>query len=365
MCHSGVSSRASTDRAPIHKFAPDRIGLHAVEHAGAMRTPYGYELPRLLTVPRAVSLGISRSRIRTELQRGSWRRIATGVVLTVPDAPTRLDWCEAGLALAGPDAGLSGWDAVGLHGIRVEQPAGAPVLVLVRACRSRRVGPILIRRSDRPYLAALTPAEHPVFPLAPLVAPARAVADACLLGADLGPVRATVARAIQIGRCTPDTLAAELARCPRNGSSALRQALAEVAAGARSTAEAATAAQLRRSRLPDFELNVPVLGPNGRIAYVIDVLWRELRAALEIDSREYHFRAADWQATMRRHNLLTGAGLSVVHYAPSQLTADGGWLRDVEEWLRRRAAELGVPYVPGSSHRRLGPATPAPLRLVA
>ena len=330
-----------------------------------MRTPYGYELPRILTPARAVSLGISRSRIRTELLRGNWRRIATGVVLTVPAAPSRFDWCEAGLVLAGPDAALSGWDAVGLHGVRVEPPATASVLVLVRTCRSRQVGPVLIRRTDRPYRAALTSAEHPVFPLAPLVEPARAVADACVPGTDPGRVHAVVARSIQLGRCTPDALAAELARGPRNGSGALRRALAEVAAGARSAAEAATAARLRRSRLPDFELNVPVLGMNGRVVYVLDVLWRELRAALEIDSREYHFRAADWQATMRRHNVLTGAALAVVHYPPSQLAARPGWLGEVEAWLRGRAAELGVPYVPGSPRRRLSSGTPAPLRLVA
>lgn len=330
-----------------------------------MRTPYGYELPRILTAPRAASLGVSRSRVRTELRRGNWRRIATGVLLTVPDAPTRFDWCEAGLVLAGPGAALSGWDAVGLHGMRVQPPAGASVLVLVRTCRSRRFGPVLIRRTERPYRSALTPAEHPVFPLAPLVSPARAVADACLLPADVGRVRALVARSIQLGRCTPEALAAELARSPRSGSGALRRALAEVAAGARSAAEAAAATRLRRSRLPAFELNVPVLDLDGRVRYVLDVLWRELRAALEIDSREYHFRAADWQATMRRHNALTGAAPAVLHYPPSRLTADGAWLHQVESWLRGRAAELGVPYVPGSPRRTLRTHPPEPLRLEA
>lgn len=160
-----MSSRPSTDLVAVHKFAPHRVVQRSIAHPGAMRTPYGYELPRILTAPRAASLGVSRSRVRTELRRGNWRRIATGVLLTVPDAPTRFDWCEAGLVLAGPGAALSGWDAVGLHGMRVQPPAGASVLVLVRTCRSRRFGPVLIRRTERPYRSALTPAEHPVFPL--------------------------------------------------------------------------------------------------------------------------------------------------------------------------------------------------------
>lgn len=329
-----------------------------------MLTPLGYELPRVLTPSRAARFGISRSRVRTELRRGAWRRLSTGLVLTSADEPSRFDWAEAGLALGGPASALSGWDALVLHGLRTKPSSRAPVLVLVRTGRSRRVGPVLIRRTARPYSAEFTPLEHPVSALTPLVNAARAVADACLLPADLDQVRAVVARTIQTGLCTPEQLNHELSRCPRNGSGRLRQALGEIGAGARSVAEAHALRQLRGSRLPEFEVNVAVLGGDGDVCYVVDVLWRRLRAVLEIDGREFHFDSASWHATLRRHNLLTAAGLSVTHYPPSRImSADDTWLGELAAWLRARAGELNVPYLPASARRPAPAPNPPPLLL--
>jgi hypothetical protein len=93
--------------------------------------------------------------------------------------------------------------------------------------------------------------------------------------------------------------------------------------------------------MPAFELNVAVVDERGRVVFVVDVLWRGLRAALEIDSREYHLSEQDWQASMARHNELTRCGLSVVHYPPSAVRRRG-WASEVAAWLRARADELGV-----------------------
>lgn len=73
-----------------------------------------------------------------------------------------------------------------------------------------------------------------------------------------------------------------------------------------------------------------------------DFLWRRLRAVLEIDSREYHFEAADWQRTMQRHLELTTLGFSVVHRPPSALRQPRRFVAEVEAWLVARAVELGV-----------------------
>jgi hypothetical protein len=82
---------------------------------------------------------------------------------------------------------------------------------------------------------------------------------------------------------------------------------------------------------------------------VVDVLWRELRAALEIDSRECHFSDAEWQATLARHNELTRFGLAITHYPPSRIDERGDpWLAQVSDWLHRRAGELAVTFVRGS-----------------
>ncbi|HKC27533.1 MAG TPA: hypothetical protein VKB75_05940, partial [Jatrophihabitans sp.] len=135
----------------------------------------------------------------------------------------------------------------------------------------------------------------------------------------------------------------------------------EIAAGARSAAEAHVLAQLRRSRLPDFELNVPVVDVNGKTLFVLDVLWRRYRAVLEIEGREYHFGAAEWQSTLRRHNALTAAKLALLHYPPSALMGrDNAWLGEIERWLRTRADELGVAYTSGRPDRPLSLSEPQP-----
>jgi hypothetical protein len=101
---------------------------------------------------------------------------------------------------------------------------------------------------------------------------------------------------------------------------------------------------LRLGGVPRFELNVPIVHA-GRVIAVADVLWRELRAVLEIDGREYHLSEAQWKATMARHNRLTAAGYAVTHYPPSAMR-DGGlaWVAEVDDRLRARAREPGRPF---------------------
>ncbi len=175
------------------------------------------------------------------------------------------------------------------------------------------------------------------------MATARAIADTALDHRELPPVRALVTAAVQRRACTLVELIDELGACPRRHSRLFRLALHDAVGGARSAAEAAAAARLSRSSVPPFELNVPIVDEHGVLIYVVDVLWRDLRAALEIDSREYHFSESDWLATLDRHNALTRYGLAVTHYPPSRVTRRGdGWTNEVAEWLQARVAELGV-----------------------
>jgi hypothetical protein len=116
---------------------------------------------------------------------------------------------------------------------------------------------------------------------------------------------------------------------------------------------------VRSAPVPAFELNVPLVGTHGEVVAVADIFWRSLRAVLEIDSCEYHFFRGDWQATLRRHNRLTRAGLALSHYPPSA-TSDGRWIVEVCTWLQQRAAELAVPYIPNGG---ILTSTPAPFAL--
>ena len=162
--------------------------------------------------------------------------------------------------------------------------------------------------------------------------------------------------AIQRHACSLVELIAELESGPRSRSKLLRLALQDAVDGARSAAEAEAAAKLRRGGVPSFELNVPIVDEHGALIYVVDVLWRALRAVLEIDSREHHFSESDWLATLERHNELTRYGLAVTHYAPTIVTKRGsaGWQRSMTGCIgelpnsasRTDADEARLPHPP-------------------
>ncbi|HEU5006885.1 MAG TPA: hypothetical protein VFT67_07935 [Jatrophihabitantaceae bacterium] len=322
-------------------------------------------LPRVMGIATARRLGLSRSAVRHAIDRYGWRPLARGVVLTVRGTPTRADWAAVGLEVAGPSAAVSGWDAVRSYGIGSQRPPDDEVLVLTREGRHRLVsGRVRIRPTRRPYEAHLQPPRAEHLPSLPVCNPARAVADCALRYVTLRPVRAMTTAAIQRGLCLPDELLAELESGPRNDSGWLRLALTDVMSNAHSIAEAEAAEFLTQVDVPAFELNVPILDASGRHVATADALWRELRAVLEVDSREYHFREFEWKNTMRRHNLLTAGGLALTHCPPSQIH-DGGlrWAEGIAGWLRARAVELNAPYRPDPRVLRPGRAGPKPYRL--
>ncbi len=165
----------------------------------------------------------------------------------------------------------------------------------------------------------------------------RAVADYARALRRIDDVRAVVAAAVRSGGCSIEELARELVHGPRRGSALLRQAVTEVGAGAASAPEARAAHLMRRGKLPPFEQNARIDLINGDY-FVVDFLWRPLRAVLEIDSLEYHLDPADWAATQDRHLKLTTLGYSVVHRPPSALRDEAGFVADVRAWLASRIA---------------------------
>jgi hypothetical protein len=299
-------------------------------------------LPRVLSAEGAARIGFTEARVRTELRRGRWQRLATGVFLTRPDDPTREDWILVGMILGGAAAALSGWDAVRLRGLGSAQPPHSRVLVLTDPRRRNRdVGGLHLRTSLRPVICTRVSPFDQRLPAVRVVNPARAIADTALLYGRLQPVRALVTSAVQRGLCTPAELAAELEAAPRNGSGFLRRALADVIDGALSIAEAEVIDLLRSVDLPPFEVNAPIYDARGRLLYRVDFLWPALKAIVEVDSREFHFGEDEWKSTMQRHNVLTAMGYAVTHYAPSVIRArKRAWAMDVASWLATRSREI-------------------------
>jgi hypothetical protein len=138
--------------------------------------------------------------------------------------------------------------------------------------------------------------------------------------ADLGDVRAVVAGAVQRGKCPIGALSYELDTGPRRGSALLRRALAEVADGARSAAEADLHAVIRRARLPMPMFNARLFAGRVFIASP-DCWWPDAGVAAEVDSREWHLSPRDWGETLARHARMSAHGIIALHFTPRQISA--------------------------------------------
>jgi hypothetical protein len=283
-------------------------------------------LPRVLDHTEALARGLTPAALHWRLQRGLWTRVLPRVYRTGPDV-SRWDRLEAALAYAGPDSLLSGAAALWACGMKIAVPD--TVLVLVPPGRRPRAARwVRVRASGRPVEQLLDVGPRRVLT-------ARAAADHALTLKRIDDVRELVARVVRDGRCTIDELSTELSAGPRNGSALLRQALLEVTAGAASAPEARAARILHRAGVPAFEQNAEIPLPQGGF-YVADLLWRSLRAILEIDSVEYHLGPVQWRRTMDRHLILTTLGYSVIHRPPSALSDERRFATEVRAWLASR-----------------------------
>jgi hypothetical protein len=137
----------------------------------------------------------------------------------------------------------------------------------------------------------------------------------------LREVRAVVCEAVQKGRCPISLLTLELSQGPKRGSALLRAALAEVTEGIRSVAEADFRDLLKRSGLPMPMFNARLLDGETFLA-AVDAWWEEAGVAAEVDSREWHLSADDWEETMRRHDRLIARGVLLLHFPPKRLKND-------------------------------------------
>jgi len=150
---------------------------------------------------------------------------------------------------------------------------------------------------------------------------ARAVADAVWGGTDMRSVSALVADAVQRGTCTVQQLADELRAGPKQGSAALRVALAEVADGVRSVAEGDLRKLIMRSGLPEPIYNPRLFVGEAFLAQP-DAWWPDAGVACEVDSREWHLSPEGWERTQARHARMSALGILVLHYAPRRIRSD-------------------------------------------
>ena len=269
---------------------------------------------QLLTRAQAHAHGVSDHAIihRTRRPGGGWTRVLPGVYATTTGALTVAQQRQAALLYAGPDALLGGLTAAAAPGLRQLLALTTVEILVPHTCKRATRGLVVIHRSTR------MPPQRVLVDGLPCCPVDRAVVDACRRLTDLRSVRALVAESVQRGRVGVADLRREVEAGASSGSALTSRALAEVEAGVRSAPEAELRELIALASLPEPRWNADLAVAGSWLARP-DAWWPEAALVCEVDSREWHLSPADWERTMRRHNRMQVAGLTVLHVPPSRL----------------------------------------------
>lgn len=273
-----------------------------------------------------VDAGMVRKTIRRRVKVGSWQAPVRGVVCRTTGELTARQRLRAALSYGGPAAALSHATAAGLWGLTIA--ARRTVVTVPHGAHPPSTADIHVRQSLRPFRA---------LPLDGLrvTPPARSALDACLDLSRLTDVDALLGQCLQRRLATFDELADELAIAPSAGSRLPRLAMAELAEGSRSAAEAQLARLLHRAGIPEPELNAAVRTRSG-VRYV-DALWRALGKGVEVDGQAFHLGPEQWRADLARQNDIQTAGIVLLRISARRLwTEPDAVVREIR-WF------LGVP----------------------
>jgi len=281
---------------------------------------------RVIARSQVLACGMSpRALHRRIAPSGPWQRLLPGVYLTVTGSVTQEQREMAALLYAGPESLMTGTAAVRRHHLRAPGADLVDVLIPWSQKRQSTAG-VRVHRTRR-----MPPRWYVTGKIRFAEAP-RAVADAARSMTRFDDVRAVVCEAVQRRACFVDGLVAELEAGPSAGSSLLRAALAEVADGVRSVAEADFRVLILRSDLPRPVFNARLIDVDGTLIAITDAWWQEAGVAAEIDSRAYHLAAADQDRTTGRHDKLTAHGILALHFSPRRVKDDpAGILREIRQ----------------------------------
>ena len=266
---------------------------------------------------QARECGMTDRMLHTRIRPGGpWQKLLPGIYLAVSGTVLPVHREMAALLHTGPRSVLTGPAACRRWGISA--PDNGTIDVLVPAeIRGQSAAFVRVRRTQR------MPREFAVNGEIRFAPPPRAIADTVRNMTSSRDARALVVRVIQQQRCSIQSLAAELGEGPVKGSAPLRAALTEARDGIRSVTEGDLRILLKRARIPMPQFNARLYAGSTLIA-VPDAWWEDAGVAAEVDSREYHFNAEDWQRTMQRHDGLVAHGVLLLHFTPRQIrTAPG------------------------------------------
>lgn len=264
---------------------------------------------------QAIDCGLSRDRIKYLIRDGGpWQRVLPGVYATTTGALTPNQRAMAALLHAGPGSVITGREAVERHNLRCAGLNEIDVLVPAKVRVVSKDFARIVRTERMPDPGELFSTGRIRF-----VGVSRAVADAARGMPELSDVRALICEAVQRGRCDPESLAAELKYGPSAGSAKLRQALAEVGAGVRSSPEADLKDIIDKSDLDEPMYNPELYSWDGTFIGIPDAWWERAGVAAEVDSLQYHMKADDYENTVQRHNRMQREDVNLLHFLPRTL----------------------------------------------
>lgn len=283
-------------------------------------------------------MGVPRRTVHQRCRPGGpWRPLLPGVVLLRNSPPNRDDIRRAALIYAGDEAMLTGLDALEMAGLRRAPAPSGPIHLLVPTERRRfGAGKVLAERTER----LPKPDVRRDLRVAPV---ARAGLDFCRRSGDRDQIRSVLAEIVQTGRASPAELSAELEAGSGRGTAVPRAVLREIVGGVRSVAEAKARELLMETALPAPMWNARLVDAGGAHLATVDAWFDNVGLAWEIDSREFHFAAEDYERTVERHSRLTAAGVIVVHTLPQTLQKKGAQVVSELRAAAERAASRPRP----------------------
>jgi predicted transcriptional regulator of viral defense system len=258
--------------------------------------------------------GVTSKVVEHRLKRGTLVPIHRGVYAV---GHTRLTshgfWMAASLA-AGRGAVLSHRDAAALHGIR---PCNRPT-VEVSTPTSAASTPKLTVYARRRMVAA----ERTTVDGIPVTTVERTLVDlACVLPQH--QLRKALAEAERMRLVDARALAACLQRTRGRAGGGHRRLTAALAE------QVTNGPQLTRSEAEDLFLDVVIEGRLARpqmneriVGEEVDAVWRDLRVAVEVDSRAFHSSPTAQARDRAKSNRLAVAGWRLLRFTWSDLTHD-------------------------------------------
>jgi hypothetical protein len=306
-------------------------------------TPIPSGLVKLLerqqgVIARRQALGyLSESAVLERLGR-QWQVALPGIYVAQTGPVSDLQHLWAALLFGGESAMLDDTTALAEYGVNY-LPKDPRIRVLV---------PDTVQRTSRDFVAV----RRTIYLPRPVVgrggirlAPtARALTDFALRHDDERAVRAVLASAVQRRQVSLDLLDRELKIAPARGRRRLVRVLEELHAGVRSAPEGDVRGLVEASTiLPTPLYNCLLRLPNGR-KISPDLLLEEAALVHESNGRRPHFEDEDvFDSMQERHDVMTTAGLTVLHNSPRLIRTDGPRIIKELETCYLRDAGKGLP----------------------